>query len=289
MNQETKDLLLFIQQDEIDGYHIYTLLSNKQKIEKNKQILAKIAGEENGHYAKIKRLTGQDVSPRMERVYFYTFISSILGLTFGLKLMENGERQAENIYSHLQKEFPEIEQILRDEEQHERDLIDMLKESKLNYMGSVVLGLNDALVELTWALAWFTFAIQNSRTIALIGLITGISASFSMAASEFLSQRQETGNTKEAIISSIYTGIAYIATVILLTLPFLFISHPFMALGTTIAVALAIIAFFNFYISVAKDYNFKHRFLEMAVISLWVAAISFGIWWFVKTFLGLDI
>ena len=52
-------------------------------------------------------------------------------------------------------------------------------------------GLNDALVELTGALAGLTFAFKDSRTIALAGLITGISASFSMAASDYLSNKAD--------------------------------------------------------------------------------------------------
>lgn len=290
MNQDhTQILLRSIQQDEIDGYEIYSRLANMQKNIKNKEILSKIASEEKWHYAKIKKLTGIELTPRMSRVYFYTYTASMLGLTFWLKLMENWERQAESSYSVLQQDFPEMEQILLDEEEHEKQLIEMLQEAKLGYMGSIVLWLNDALVELTGALAGFTFAIQHSRSIALLWLITGISASFSMAASEFLSQRQENGDTKQAFTSSLYTGFAYIGTVICLTLPFLLLDNPFTALASTLAVALGIIAFFNFYISVAKDYSFKRRFLEMAFISLSVALLSFWIGWFVKTFLGLDI
>jgi len=45
--------------------------------------------------------------------------------------MENGERQAEEIYEKLKKFYPEMEEILREEEEHERELIDMLKEAKL--------------------------------------------------------------------------------------------------------------------------------------------------------------
>ncbi len=93
--------------------------------------------------------------------------------------------------------------MISDEERHENELIDMIDEERLNYMGSVVLGLNDALVELTGALAGFTFAFQDTRIIALTGLITGISASFSMAASEYLSTRHEGG--ENALKSSIYS------------------------------------------------------------------------------------
>jgi len=290
MNKTTLKLLLDIQQDEAESYEIYTRLAHRQKIEKNKKILSNIAKDEKGHYKMLKKITEQDIAPRMWRVHWYIFLAKTLGLTFGLKLMELGERDAEESYKVLRTDYPKLEKILLDEERHEKELIDMLSEAKLWYMGSVVLGLNDALVELTGALAGFTFAIQESRTIALLGLITGISASFSMAASEFLSQRQEeSSDTKEALISSAYTGFAYIGTVVFLVAPFLYIDNAFHALGITLITALIIIALFNFYISVAKDYNFKQRFLEMAAISLSVAAISFGIGWFVKTFLGLEV
>ena len=285
-----KKLLRNLQRDEVESLEIYTRLAKREKNPKNKKLLLAIANDEKKHYAMLREVTGIEIKARAWRVWLYVLLSRSLGLTFWVKLMELWEVDAQISYQKLHKEYPKIQKILEDEERHERELIDMLEEAKLSYMGSVVLGLNDALVELTWALAGFTFAIQNSRTIALIGLITGISASFSMAASEFLSQRQEDGaDLREALISSAYTGFAYIGTVVFLILPYFLISNPFYALACTLLTALTIIALFNFYISVAKDYNFKKRFLEMACISLWVAVISFGIWVFVKVFLGLEV
>ncbi len=290
MSKKTQKLLLQVQRDEAESLAIYTILARKEKLPKNKKILASIAADEKKHYKMLREITGKDVKSRSWRVQKYIMISRILGLTFGLKLMELWEADAQIMYKKLWKSYPEVQKILEDEEKHEKELIDMLHEAKLWYMGSVVLGLNDALVELTWALAGFTFAIQNSRSIALIGLITGISASFSMAASEFLSQRQEDGeDTKEALVSATYTWFAYIGTVAFLIAPYLLLSNPFHALGATLLIALSIIGLFNFYISVAKDYNFKKRFTEMACISLWVALVSFCIGWFVKTYLWLEI
>ncbi len=59
-------------------------------------------------------------------------------------------------------------------------------------MGSMVLGMNDALIELTGALAGFTFAMQNTRIVALAGLITGVSATLSMTSSSYLSIQKPT-------------------------------------------------------------------------------------------------
>ena len=47
----------------------------------------------------------------------------------------------------------------------------------------MVLGLNDALVELTGTIAGLTFVLTNTTLIAMAGIITGIAATLSMAAS----------------------------------------------------------------------------------------------------------
>ncbi len=101
--------------------------------------------------------------------------------------MERSEEKAQSIdYANLELYMPEVSEVLKDEENHEHELLDMTNEQRLEYMGSIVLGLNDALAELTGTLAGLTFAFQNTRLIALSGLITGIAASLSMAASEYL-------------------------------------------------------------------------------------------------------
>jgi VIT1/CCC1 family predicted Fe2+/Mn2+ transporter len=155
-------------------------------------------------------------------------------------------------------------------------------------MGSVVLGLNDALVELTGALAGLTLALGRASLIAVVGLITGIAASLSMAASEYLSQKSE-GNASTALTSAVYTGVAYIATVLLLVLPYLLLDSVFPALALTLAVAMAIIGAFNFYISVARDLPFARRFAEMAILSLSVALFSFVVGIAIRSLFGVDV
>jgi VIT1/CCC1 family predicted Fe2+/Mn2+ transporter len=165
----------------------------------------------------------------------------------------------------------------------------MLDEERLHYVGSMVLGLNDALVELTGALAGLSLAIRNTRLIALAGLVTGIAASFSMAASEYLSRRSEAGGERDPLKSSLYTGVAYVVTVLLLIAPYLLLSHYLLCLAVTMAIAILIILGFNYYVSVAKDLPFRRHFLQMAGISLGVAVISFGIGYLIRVFLGVEV
>lgn len=287
LTRELRRDLLGNQRDEITSFGIYSALASRIKDEGNAKVLQTIAADEKKHYTLLKKYTAAHVNPCRMKVQWYVFLAKLLGLTFALKRLEKGEEKARQAYQALLSHFPELSSVLEEEEGHERDLLNLINEERLNYIGSIVLGLNDALVELTGALAGYTFAIQNSRTIALIGFITGISASFSMAASAFLSKKQEQDAT--ALRSSVYTGIAYIITVCLLIFPYLLIPNPFVNLGCSVLTAILIILAFNYYIAVAKDLPFRKRFLEMAGISLGVALISFGIGWAVRTFLGLEI
>lgn len=288
LSQEVINKILFLQEDEITSHHTYNRLAKTIKDEHNSAVLKRIANDEMQHYEVWKTYTGKDVKPNKLKMTFFFWLSRIFGLTFGIKLMEKGEEKAQEAYAALPQDIPEVQQILEDEEEHEDELLGMLDEESLKYAGSVVLGLNDALVELTGALAGFTLAFQNTNLIALAGLITGISASFSMAASEYLSTKSEEGE-QNPIKAAIYTGIAYLFTVIVLVLPFFLFQSYLVAIAMTLVNAILVIAIFNYYISVAKDLSFRQRFLEMSAISLGVAVFSFIIGNVIRSVLGIDI
>ncbi len=274
------------QRIEITEHHIYKNLAKSIKAPDNRAILEQIADDELRHAKGWQKYTQQEIKPNRWDIFKYTLIGKLFGFTFGIKLMERGEEKAQSNYAQLEGKIPDIEKWLHDEEIHEQKLLAMLDEERLRYAGSVVLGLNDALVELTGALAGLTLALRDVKLIALSGLITGIAASLSMAASEYLSTRSE-DTQKHPVRAAIYTGIAYVITVTLLTLPYLLIPNEFIALGITLTTAVLIIAVFNYYISVAKDEPFKERFTEMAGLSLGVATFSFIIGYFIREWLGV--
>ncbi len=277
---------LAAQRNEITEYHVYTQLADVCKDPKNAEILRSIGEAERRHAAFWQTKTGREVKPDGLKVFRTVFLARILGLTFVLKRMEKNEGTASKAYAGLNEAFPETKKLSEDEASHERDLLAMLDEELLQYVGSIVLGLNDALVELTGALAGFTLALGDTKIISLAGLVTGISAAFSMAASDYLSSKAE--GDPRAAKSAVYTGVAYLITVILMILPFLLISSKFVSLAITLAIVVTIIFLFNYYLSVAKDLNFKRRFLEMTFISMGVAAFSFFIGWVLKAVLGVD-
>lgn len=288
LSESVRKQVLGFQQTEITEHHIYKRLAKKVNSPENAKIIEQIAADELRHYNGWKKYTNQDVEPRWFFVWFYYFISLIFGFTFGIKLMERGEESAQANYAGIADTIPEALKFQHEEDVHEEQLIEMLDEERLRYAGSIVLGLNDALVELTGALAGLTLALQDVKLIALSGLITGIAASMSMAASEYLSTRSE-DTSKHPVRAAIYTGIAYIITVALLVLPYLLFANYILDLVITLTTAVAIIAVFNYYISVAKSESFRARFTEMAGLSLGVALFSFVVGYFIRQWLGIDV
>lgn len=272
-NFDTREVAVF-QKNEITDHYIYKNLSGRVKGIKNRRILSQIADDEMRHYNVWKNYTQQDFSPSRFKIWFYSFVSIVFGFTFGIKLMENGEKRAHRLYSRYPGSFNEINGIVRDEEEHEQALLLFLDEDRIRYTGSIVLGLNDALVELMGVLAGLTFALQNTSLVALTASITGVAAALSMAASGYLSTKADPGG-KNPFISALYTGVAYIITVLVLITPYLFFKDIYLCLGLAFAAAIFIIGLFNYYISVARDLPFKSRFFEMVGLSFTVAALTF--------------
>ncbi|MBU1121434.1 MAG: VIT1/CCC1 transporter family protein [Candidatus Omnitrophota bacterium] len=287
-DKQLKNKILELQRSEITEHIIYKKLAAVIKEDNNKKVLEKISADELRHYDFWKGLSGKDVKPDSFKIGFYVAAARILGLTFAIKLMERGEVNAQQVYSKLIPVYPEVGNIIRDEGEHEQQLINLLDEERLQYVSSMVLGLNDALVELTGALAGFTLALQNTRLVAIVGLITGIAASMSMAAAEYLSIKQEKTD-KSPLKASAYTGAAYVLTVLFLIFPYLIFTNIFVCLGLVVVNALLVILLFTFYISVAKDVSFKKRFLEMAGISVGIAAINFFIGLLIRNVFGIEV
>jgi VIT1/CCC1 family predicted Fe2+/Mn2+ transporter len=288
IDEKAKKTISEFQKNEITEYYVYKALSRLVRDENNRLAIEKIADEELRHYHIWHKYSGKKIKPDNIKRWFYIIISAVFGVTFAIKLMEAGEDKAQESYASFTDLVPEANQIQQEEFEHESQLIRMIDEDRLKYMGSMVLGLNDALVEFTGALAGFTFALRNSRLIAMTGLIMGFSASLSMAASEYLSAKAE-AEGKNPFKASFYTGIAYAITVIALVFPYFIFHNCYLSLFSTLGLAILLILIFTFYFSVVKEIPFRGRFVEMFIISMGVACLSFLIGLAVRNVLGIDI
>ncbi|MEA5078283.1 MAG: VIT1/CCC1 family protein [Anaerolineaceae bacterium] len=291
MESAQMNRVLEFQQDEMTGHKLYAELAKLIKDPHNAEVVRDMSATEMRHYQFWKKISGKEVSENKFKVFFAVLAARLLGLTFTIKFLEKNEVAGAKEYAEFDSVVPGAAKMGKDEEEHEASLASMIEEEFLSYVGAIVLGLNDALVELTGTLAGLTLALQNGKLVAISGLITGIAAAFSMAASSFLASRAD--NDPKAVRSALYTGLAYIVTVVLLILPYLLIPQTgagiYLSLGVTLLIAVLIIFGFNFYVSVAKDLPFKQRFWEMFAISMGVAAFSFLVGLLVRTIFGIDI
>ena len=283
------DLLLALQKREKTKALLYEKLALKSHTSpKNKKILRSIGKDELHHAVILKKYTGKEVRPSFLKVRKYMFLANIFGIVFVAKALLKEETHSEKKFMQAVKRYPALKIMLKHEKQHEKQLSKMIENVRFKYLGSIVLGLNDALVELTGVLAGFSLTLQQPKLIAVLGFITGTAASLSMASSEYFQVNAEESN-KDASRAAIYTGIAYFFTVLFLIFPFIILNHTFYALGWTIVNALIVIALFTYYSSRTQKTPFKIKFLKMASISLGIAAFTFFISFILKKFFNFGI
>jgi VIT1/CCC1 family predicted Fe2+/Mn2+ transporter len=289
LTQEQTNAILTRQGFEITEHYLYQALAQRtqKKHPETAENLRALADSELEHYNILKSFSGQDVAPKQHMIRFFSLMSRVMGLHFTLHFMERGEESAQSSYDALLDIDPIFAKIQQEEEEHEQELISMIDSHVMTYVGSFVLGLNDAIVEVTGTVAGLTVALGNTRLIGMVGLIGGIAAAMSMAGSEYLSTKEDGGdNPKKA---AAVTGVAYIITVAFLIWPYFVFAAHFTALLWTMISSVLVIALFNFYIAIAKNISFKSRFIEMTVISLGVAALSFVIGEVVSNMFGIDV
>lgn len=265
-------------------YEVLRVIKSKVRNKDNQIIMEKIM-QIKAHQISLLNINNHKLKAYKIIINIYVFMSKIVGYTFIVRWLNK---------KSTRKNLKINDEIIAKEVQINNkkctDLGNQIKdEDRLQYVGAIVLGLNDALVELTGTIAGLTFALVNTRLTALAGIVTGISAALSMAASNYLAERAN--NSQNAFKSSIYTGVAYSITVILMVTPYLIFPDTMYvyALLTMLAVVIFIIFIFNYYIYIAKGEPLIKNFVTMASLSLTVAFIAFIIGLLAKRFLGIDI
>ena len=163
----------------------------------------------------------------------------------------------------------------------------MKKKKCFQYTGALVLGMHDALVELSGIIAGLTFAIEDRRIIIMTGAIAAVAASLSMAAANYQAQRAD--NNPCAGMAAFYTGVMYVATSAMLIFPFTIIPNRFWALTIMALFAVLIIFGFNCAMGYATRQPFMKRFIEMLTICMGVSIASFAIGLAAKYFMGVNI
>jgi VIT1/CCC1 family predicted Fe2+/Mn2+ transporter len=285
MKKEILAKISIYQKNEITEHILYGALAKRMK-GKNREILRKISGDELRHYNYFKKITGKDIAPNYVKIYFYRAISRIFGITFTMKMMSNGEEQAEQDYGEVEERVPGIKKIIGDEVKHEASLMSQIEEGVITHMGSVVLAINNSIQEITGIAVGLTFALSASLLVGKTALVSGMAATLAMVASEYLSQKSEVPDSKEPLKAALYTGIAYVVVVASIVSPYFIFKNHLIALAVALSAVVIIVSAFTFFMSVVRGLRYKKALLEVAAITTAVVALSLGLGILIKLIFG---
>jgi len=279
--------------DEFEAYMIYSTLSRVPFIGRYYgEVLRRFAEVEYGHYMFFKSISGCGEFRFIRfKVVLYLILLILFGVTFVIKLLERSEFNAVVKYRSVNVDDPEVlsrlEGVIKDEEGHERLLIEGIDERKVRYLGSITLGISDSLIELTGIYAGSLGAFSNTLITGLTGLLAGLSASISMAVASYIQARSE--GVKNPRIAAIFTFTAYITVAILLSLPYLTLLNLITAFTVMLIIAITTTAYMTLYTSVINNRKFTKEFIETTALILGVSILLYITGTLVRKFVGIMI
>jgi len=267
--------------DEYVDYKIYEYLAKHEKREDLKKILLRLAQEEYGHYEFWKKIAGRDCNVRVSerKLALIRLMRRVFGLTFTLKWLE---RHEESVIEEYKKILPllegaerkTLENIIVEEEKHENELISSIEETIVKYMSFIVLGLADAIVEITGVHAGFLGVTDYTIMAGIAGLIVGLSAAISMSSAAYLQAKHDL--ERSPMVSAAMTGIGYIGAVVLLAAPYFATHNMIAAFTASVLLGVILIAYFTYYGAIVFDRKFTREFLESTLLMLGTAAASYA-------------
>ncbi len=277
-----QETFIFNASNELTEHIVYHTLATMEKNPENRAALERLSTQELTHYEFWKSLLppaeAGAIRARWYTVWGVPFLRIVFGVTFITKFLETHENDAVQKYQNILPSIPashheRFMQIIEDEKSHEKALIGQLKEKRVAYMGFIVLGLADAIVEITGVHAGFLGVTGSTLIAGVAGIIVGFSAAISMGSASYLQAKQDT--EKSAILSGFLTWASYFCSVILLALPYFLIRVMVPAFITSTTVGILLVAGFTFYGAVVFDRTFWREFAETVGLMLGTALATF--------------
>jgi len=275
--------------DELIDHEIYLRLA-KSALEKNpkfKETYQHLADIEYKHYELWKKYA-PNAEYKLSRItiYFVLLLRQVLGASFAIKYLERREHATIAKYKALESMIPmedkaAFEEMIHDEEEHEITFADQVQGSSVKYMSFIVLGLADALVEISGIHAGSLGICNRTELTGLAGIVAGAAASIAMASAAFAQAKQ--GFQGSASLSAAYTGASYFIAAVILAVPYFLTSSNAYAIGASLTLAVVIIAATSYYNAVISTKGFKRDFAELtgimfgATIALYVFGTVIGI------------
>ncbi len=273
--------------DEFSDSTLYDRLSRTVDADSPfKEVLVNLSATERRHYDFWRKYVPEE-RPRLAslKLYWVLFLRRFLGLTFATRYLDRHEANVVQEYQGLARLIPEqdrpaFDEMVADEREHEKAFAMKVESSAVQYISFVVLGLADALVEISGIHAGWLGLFDKTEIAGLAGVIAGGAASLAMASAAFAQAKQ--GFKGSARLSAIYTGVFYFITAIILATPYFLTSNMLLALGSSLTLAVIILAMTTWYSIVIQQKPFLKDFLEILAILFGATIVVFALGAFVS-------
>jgi vacuolar iron transporter family protein len=260
-------------------YHIYDTLRAREQDERLRDLmgeLARITKDEFAFWGR-KGMVRGDEAHHSKFLWGYVLLRRMLGVTMMTHLIINRERARLSHFEAYCADCLDIDERKAVEAMITRSLslVPTDKDPQFRFFSYIVLGFNDALIELTGALVGFSLALQEHKIVIIAGLVSGISAAASISASAYLEAEHESG--KDPHRAAFYSGMSYLGVAILLVTPFILTGSLVWGIVCMLSIALILVFILALYSSVVLGKSYSHQLRQILALSLGVAFISFSV------------
>ena len=250
------------------------------------EVLMTLSATEHGHFEFWKKYVPEE-RPKLARLklYWVLFLRKFFGLTFATRYLDRHEANVVVEYNALRPLIPETDRsafdaMVADEKEHEKAFAMKVESSAVRYISFVVLGLADALVEISGIHAGWLGLFEKTEIAGLAGVMAGGAASLAMASAAFAQAKQ--GFQGSARLSAVYTGVSYFITAVLLATPYFLTSNMLMALFSSLTLAVVILAITTWYSIVIQQKFFLRDFVEILAILFATTLVVFALGYLVS-------
>ncbi|MGA2874875.1 MAG: VIT1/CCC1 transporter family protein, partial [Nitrososphaerales archaeon] len=177
--------------------------------------------------------------------------------------------------------------MIIEEEKHEHDFRNDIQSSYIKYISFVILGLADAIVEISGIHAGSLGIYDSTRLTGFAGIIAGAAASIAMASAAYAQAKQ--GFSGSASVSAAFTGVSYFVSAVVLATPYFLTENMITAVSASITFAVIILAVTNYYNSVISEKSFIRDFAEMVGITFGATIALYVLGQLIRSYFGITV
>ncbi|HUB92348.1 MAG TPA: VIT1/CCC1 transporter family protein [Candidatus Saccharimonadales bacterium] len=314
--QDRKRLVRGLFRDEIVDYEIFTRLAKRERDGDLKVLLGRLAKMEKAHMRIWAEMAGTK-EPELGmaswtmafKIYAFIAARMLLGVAFVIMLLGKNEIAALERYNNAIRSVKLsamdrklLDTVIADEKYNEVDLKEKIKEYKgqLNYIRSIVFGLNDGLVEVLAAVAGIAVVATSGSIVIVAGVIIGISGTLSMAGGSYLSAKshnlmEDIGEDEKSRLNmtpmqeASYTGVYYFLGSLVAVVPFILGLVGFEGIIAAVVLVSLVLTTVSVIVAVVSGTSIRKRVFEMLAISLGAVVVTVILGTVARTYFGVVI